>query len=58
MGWVALSMAVADGTIDCGSVVVCAARWSYLPSSDGMMYCKSHGLYHGSHFVSLFGGHC
>ena len=51
-------MAVADGTIDCGYVVVCAARWSYMVSGDGMEYRKSHGLYHGSHFVSLFGGHC
>ena len=50
--------------MDCGSVVVCAARWSYMASGDGMMYRKSHGLYHSSHLVmhggmgSLFGGQC
>ena len=58
MGWVAPSMAVADGTIDCGSVVVCAARWSYMVSGDGMEYRKSHGLYHSSHLVMVGWGHC
>ena len=38
MGWVAPSMAVADGTMDCDSVVVCAARWSHMASGDGMVY--------------------
>ena len=45
MGWVAPSMAVADGTTDCDSVVVCAARWSHTASGDGMVYAS--GLYHG-----------
>ena len=44
VGWVAPSMAVADGTTDCDSVVVCAARWSRIASGDGMVY--SSGLYH------------
>ena len=39
------SMAVADGTTDCDSVVVCAARWSHMASGDGMVYLS--GLYHG-----------
>ena len=38
-------MAVADGTTDCDSVVVCAARWSHTASGDGMVYAS--GLYHG-----------
>ena len=37
-------MAVADGTMDCDSVVVCAA-WSHTASGDGMVYAS--GLYHG-----------
>ena len=45
MGWVAPSMGVADGTMDCDSVVVCAARWSHMASGDGMVYAS--GLYHG-----------
>ena len=45
MGWVAPSMAVADDTMDCTSVVVCAARWSHTASGDGMVYAS--GLYHG-----------
>ena len=45
VGWVAPSMAVADGTTDCDSVVVCAARWSHTASGDGMVYAS--GLYHG-----------
>ena len=45
MGWVAPSMAVADGTMDCDSVVVCAARWSHMASGDGMVYAS--GLCHG-----------
>ena len=45
MGWVAPSMAVADGTMDCDSVVFCAARWSYMASGDGMVYAS--GLCHG-----------
>ena len=39
VGWVAPSMAVADGTM------VCAARWSHTASGDGMVYAS--GLYHG-----------
>ena len=46
MGWVAPSMAVADGTTDCDSVVVCTARWSYTASGDSIVYAS--GLYHGS----------
>ena len=40
MGWVAPSMAVGDGTIDCDSdsVAVCAARWSHMACGDGMLY--------------------
>ena len=38
-------MAVADGTMDCDSVVVCAARWSHMASGDGMVYAS--GLCHG-----------
>ena len=34
-------MAVADGTMDCDSVVVCAARWSHMASGDGMVYDAS-----------------
>ena len=45
VGWVAPSMAVADGTMDCDSVVVCAARWSHMASGDGMVYAS--GLCHG-----------
>ena len=45
MGWVAPSMAVADGTMDCDSVVVCAARWSHMASGDGVVYAS--GLCHG-----------
>ena len=46
MGWVAPSMAVANGTMDCDSVVVCAARWSLMAlSGDGMAYAS--GLYYG-----------
>ena len=45
MGWVAPSMAVADGTMDCDSVVVCAARWSLIASGDGMAYAS--GLCYG-----------
>ena len=45
MGWVAPSMAVADGTMDCDSVGVCAARWSHMASGDGMVYAS--GLCHG-----------
>ena len=45
VGWVAPSMAVADGTTDCDSVVVCAARWSHTASGDGMVYAS--GLCHG-----------
>ena len=36
-GMVAPSMAVADGTMDCDSVVVCTARWSHMASGDGMV---------------------
>ena len=39
MGWVAPLMAVADGTMDCESVV-CAARWSLMSSGDGMAYAS------------------
>ena len=45
VGWVAPSMAVADGTMDCDSVVVCAARWSLMASGDGMVYAS--GLCYG-----------
>ena len=45
MGWVTPSMAVADGTTDCDSVVTCAARWSHMASGDSMVYAS--GLYHG-----------
>ena len=45
VGWVAPSMTVADGTMDCDSVVVCAARWSLMASGDGMAY--SSGLCYG-----------
>ena len=35
LGWVAPSMAVADGTMDCDSVAVCAARMvSHMASGD------------------------
>ena len=44
--WVAPSMTVADGTMDCDSVVVCAARWSLMASGDGMAYVS--GLCYGS----------
>ena len=40
MGWVAPSVAVADGI-----TMVCAARWSHMASGDGMVYAS--GLYHG-----------
>ena len=62
VGWVAPSMAVADGTMDCDSVVVCTARWSHMASGDGMVYASE--LCHGGLPVivgwvaSLFGGHC
>ena len=46
VGWVAPSMAVADGTMDCDSVVVCAARWSHMASGDGMVYASE--LCHGA----------
>ena len=45
VGWIAPSMAVADGTMDCDSVVVCAARWSLMASGDGMAYAS--GLCYG-----------
>ena len=45
VGWEAPLMAVADGTMDCDSVVVCAARWSHTASGDGMVYAS--GFYHG-----------
>ena len=38
-------MAVADGTMDCDSVVICAARWSHMVSGDGMVYASE--LCHG-----------
>ena len=44
MGWVAPSIAVADGTMDCDSAVVYAARWSHMASGDGMVHAS--GLYH------------
>ena len=40
------------GTMDCDSVVVCAARWSLMASGDGMAYAS--GICYGS----LPGGHC
>ena len=46
MGWVAPSIAVADGTMDCDSVVLCTARLSHMASGDGMVYAS--GLCHGS----------
>ena len=39
MGWIAPSMAVTDGTMDC------AARWSLMASGDGMAYAS--GLCYG-----------
>ena len=45
VGWIDPSMAVADGTMDCDSVVVCAARWSLMASGDGMAYAS--GLCYG-----------
>ena len=45
VGWVVPSMVVSDGTTDCDSVVVCAARWSHTASGEGMVYAS--GLYHG-----------
>ena len=56
VGWVAPSMAVADGTMDCDSVVVCAARWSHMASGDGMVYAS--GLYHGGPHVIVGRGAC
>ena len=54
MGWVAPSMAVADGTM------VCAARWSHTASGDGMVYAS--GLISAASLSggmgSPFGGHC
>ena len=62
VGWVTPSMTVADGTLDCDSVAVCAARWSLMASGDGMTYVFKWTLLwrspcHGK-MGSLFGGHC
>ena len=36
-------MAVADGTMECDSAVVCAAGWSLMASGDGMAYASGLG---------------